>query len=266
MGYGFEKYILGADGGVINTKIIDVNFDFTNDTPGYWKNFWEKDDILGGGENDPDTASKMLQSYHQKLWSKPLPNGEILSLSAGSGSNYLTWRNFRFGSDSLIASFRYRRYRNMLQKVADLVPDYKLFIEVFLRKSYTVGGTIIFPKENSINRERGCNPFIKDRWDLTLECIRRYYNGETSPLFETLKKNKEFFSLFVDFRGYVDFFHLQDCVTKDYKSVVFWIGEGEFDGKPLPKTPEEYIQWMDKQLDFLVKRNERIRISLENAE
>lgn len=242
---------------------VDTDFDFTTDTPGYWNDFWENDDVLGGGVNDPDVASKTLQFYHQILWSKSLPNGDTLSLSAGTGANYLTWNNFRFGSDSIMASFRYVKYRNMLQEVANTLPNYKQFIETFLRKSYTIGGSIIFPKDNSINRARGCNPFIKDRWDLTLECIRRYYNNKTSPLFEILDKNKKFFSLFSDFRGYIDFFHLQDCVSEDYNSVNFWIGNGEFDGTPLPKTVEEYMQWISKQLDFLTKRNERIRKSFD---
>ena len=243
---------------------IDVNFDFTTDTPRYWDDFWDKDHILGGGGNDPDAASKTLQLYHQILWSKPLPNGDTMSLSSGSGANYLTWKEFRFGSDSIMASFRYVRYRNMLQEVADTLPSYKKFMETFLRKSYTIGGSIIFPKDNSINCARGCNPHIRDRWDLTLECIRRYYNNEMSPLSEILDKNEKFFSLFVDFRGYIDFFYLQDCVSKDYNSVNFWLGNGEFDETPLPKTVEEYMQWISRQTTFLSKRNERIRNSIKN--
>ena len=237
---------------------IDVKFDFTTDTPRYWDGFWEKDEILGGGGNDPDAASKTLQSYHQKLWSKPLPNGETMFLTSGTGANYLTWDDFRFGSDSITASFRYIRYRHMLEQVSMTLPGYKSFIESFIRKTYTIGGTIIFPKENSINRARGVNPFVKDRWDLTLECIRRYYNNENNPLFETLEKNKKFFDLFSNFQGYIDFFHLQDCVSEDYRSVQFWIGNGEFDGQPLPKTAEEYIRWINGQLEFVEKRNARI--------
>lgn len=239
---------------------IDIGFDFTSDANGYWTDFW-KDEILGGGGCDPDSASRTLQSYHQYLWSKPLPNGEIMTLTAGCGSRYLTWKNFRFGSDSILASFRYVRYRSMLEQVAKLLPDYIAFIEDFIHKSYTIGGMIIFPKTDSINRARGTNPYIKDRWDLTLECIRKYYNGEESPLFETLVKNKEFFDLFVDFKGYVDFFFLQDMVSDDYQNVIFWIGEGDFLRNPLPQTPSEYLLWIEKQLDFIEKRNQRISLS-----
>lgn len=241
---------------------IDVAFDFTTDTPKYWDNFWD-DKILGGGGADPDAASITLQNYHQLLWSKPLPNGEYINLTSGKGSNYLTWKNFRFGSDSILASFRYVRYRDMLENVSKSISNYQDFIESFIHKTYTIGGSIIFPKENSINRARGVNPFIKDRWDLTLECIRKYYKDEYSPLYETLAMNKEFFDLFVDFKGYVDFFFLQDCVSEDYQSVVFWIGDGDLSKNPMPKSVDEYLLWIDKQLNFVSKRNKRIESSLK---
>ena len=240
---------------------INVNFDFTTDTPKFWDEFWD-DEVLGGFGNDPDSMSKTLQLYHKILWSRQLPNGEIMNLKIGRGSNYLTWKSFRFGSDSILASFRYSRYRNQLEKVSNNVSNYREFIENFLHKSYTIGGTIIFPKENSLNGARGMNPFIKDRWDLTLECIRRYYQNEESPLFETLKKNKEFFDLFVDFKGYIEYFFLQDCVSDDFEKVNIWLGDGTFVKNPLPNTVEDYLLWIDKQMEFLEKRNNRIECFL----
>lgn len=241
---------------------LDIAFDFTSDTPNYWDSFWT-DSILGGGNADPDAISKTLQEYHQFLWSKPLPNGREMVLARGKGSNYLTWENFRFGSDSILTSFRYIRYRKMLEKVSEELPDYKGFIEDFIHRTYTIGGSIIFPKENSINRARGVNPLIKDRWDLSLECIRRYYRGESSPLQDVLVGNKDFFDLFVDFKGYVDFFYLQDCISDDYQSVIFWIGDGDFSKNPLPQTVDEYLLWIEKQLDFVSKRNRRIELVMQ---
>ncbi|HJK73666.1 MAG TPA: hypothetical protein O0X34_01565, partial [Methanocorpusculum sp.] len=165
---------------------IDIHFDFTTDTRGYWENFWDNNNGLGASKRDPDTYSKTLQKYHQFLWSKKLPNGEQMELTIGSGPHYLTWKNFRFGSDSITASFRYNRYQTMINKIRDSMTDYQSFMENYLRKSYTIGGATIFPKRHGgINQSRGCNPFIKDRWDLTLECIRRYYRNEPSPLYNT---------------------------------------------------------------------------------
>ena len=63
--------------------MIDIRFDFTTDSPGYWDGFWERNAGLGAGGSDPDNASPTLQKYHKELWSKPLPNGEVMDLRAG---------------------------------------------------------------------------------------------------------------------------------------------------------------------------------------
>lgn len=244
---------------ILKKQLIDIQFDFTSDTPGYWDHFWEKNNGLGAGNNDPDIKSKTLQAYHQFLWSKLLPNGEKMDLSIGSGLNYLIWKNFRFGSDSITTSFRYVRYQNMIKKIQNSIFHFQTFMENYIRKSYTIGGTIIFPKRHGgINQSRGCNPSIKDRWDLTLECIRKYYLDEPSPLYTTLKEEKAFFDLFIDFQGYVDFFYLQDCVSPDYSSVIFWLGDGNFSLNPLPQSVEEYLDWIDCNLKFVKQRNARI--------
>ena len=59
-----------------------------------------------------------------------------------------------------------------------------------------------------------------NRWDLTLECIRRFYAGEQTPLDKVLESDREFYNLFVDFKGYVDFFLLQDCVDENYNNEI----------------------------------------------
>lgn len=239
---------------------IDVTFNFIDDTPCFWNNFWKDDYGIGGGGNDPDSASPTLQTYHSLLWSKPLPNGEYMKLCVGNNNyNYLMWKEFRFGSDSILTSFRYARYRSMLEKVANQTRDYKVFIEDFLKHSCTIGGNIIFPKTYSINRYRGLNRLISNRWDLTLECIRRFYLKQESPLCNVLLKNKDFFDLFIDFKGYVDFFFLQDCVSPDYETVIKWIDNDDFKENPLPKSVEDYFLWINKQLEFVKKRNNRIK-------
>lgn len=239
---------------------IDVNFDFTTDSQNYWDDFWNRNNGLGLGGSDPDAVSKTLQLYHSLLWSRQLPNGEMMNLSVGSGSNYLTWKNFRFGSDSITASFRYNRYKTQIEEIKRCVPNYRQFMEDFIRKSYTIGGTIIFPKRmGGINQTRGCNIKIQDRWDLALECIRRFYNGEESPLTECLKQDADFFDLFVDFQGYINFFFLQDCVTPDYKRVLFWLDNEDFNDEPLPKNPQDYFNFIDRELDFVSNRNKRIK-------
>lgn len=102
---------------------------------------------------------------------------------------------------------------------------FKLFIWRYLQKSNTIGGFIVFPRHKySINQERGILSKINDRFDLTLECIRRYYiylkntsEKNYNPLFNYLDKDKEFFEMFGSFKNYVDFFCLQDWVNGKYE-------------------------------------------------
>lgn len=243
----------------MNIKDIDVTFDFTSDTKGFWDGFWERNDGLGAGGADPDSRSKTLRMYSQLLWSKPLPNGEVMELEDGKSKYYLRWKDFYFSNDSITASFRYYRNRPFLEKVKEVVGDYHQFVESYLHKLYQIGGEVIFPSAiGGINQTRGFRSEIRDRWDLTLECIRRYYNGEDSALKEVLDKNKPFFDLFVDFRGYVDFFFFQDCVDETYSKVNLWLKTSLFIKNPIPTEVEQYLDFIDKEIDFVEKRNKRI--------
>ena len=103
------------------------------------------------------------------------------------------------------------------------------------------------------------NILIADRWDLTLECIRRHYAGEESPLTKVIEQDKAFYELFVDFKGYVDFFFLQDCVSEDYSSVNIWRGDASFRKSGLPETVEDYFKYLLKEHIFLDNRNRRIQ-------
>ncbi|MBO7552994.1 MAG: hypothetical protein J6T82_03055 [Bacteroidaceae bacterium] len=218
---------------------IDIDFDFRLDSKG----------------KDPDSSSPTMKAYHQLLWSKPLPNGQTMALTS-EGCSYLRWNDMYFGSDSITASFRYMA--SLMEKVRGTMPDFDDFIEYYLGRAYTIGGEIIFPQLHwSMNQARGCSPRIRDRWDLTLECIKRFYEGGHSPLDRALERSADFFRLFVDFKGYVDFFFLQDCVDEDY-NVKLWLDTPLFEVNPIPKSIESYFDWIDAQLEFVAKRNERI--------
>ena len=238
---------------------IDTSFDFTTDSPGYWNGFWDRNDGLGIGACDPDSASPMLREYHRLLWSRELPNGQKMELSKGVGSNYLTWDGFSFGSDSITVTFRYKKYRHMIDLITASMENYRGFVEDYLHKLYTIGGMIIFPRRRGgINQSRGMNKQISDRFDLTLECIRRYYAHEESPLYEVLHADSFFFELFCDFRGYVDFFFLNDLVSADYDKVEFWDDNGTFRDNPRPESITEYLNFIGNELLFVERRNQRI--------
>jgi hypothetical protein len=184
-----------------------------------------------------------------------------MKLEAVRDSNYyLVWKDFDFGSDSIIVELRYKKYMHVIDKVADKVGDIEAYYENLVRRSYTIGGMIIFPKHiNSMNQMRGTCSKISDRWDLTLECIRRYYIDEKSPLSSVIGSDKEFFDLFVDFKGYVEFFFLQDCVSDDYSEVDIWCGDTSFEKSGLPVTVDDYFEFIRKEHEFLDKSNERIK-------
>ena len=236
--------------------MVNVDFNFITDTPNYWDNFW--DDDIGHSNVDPDLKSTTLRKYHRILWNKTLPNGEEMCLTDGKG--YLVWKDFRFGSDSIVNSFRNKRNENILREVMGQMENYRGFVENFLNETNTIGGYIIFPKmRQSINQIRGCNPYICDRFDLTLECIRKFYNNEQSPLFDTLLRNKVFFDLFNDFKGYVDFFLLQDLVEENCEKIKFWLGDGDLKNDPMPQNTDEYLALIDNEIAFVKNRNVRIK-------
>lgn len=91
-----------------------------------------------------------------------------------------------------------------------------------------------------------------------MECIRRHYAGEESPLSAVTERDRAFYDLFVDFRGYVDFFFLQDCVSEDYSAVECWCGDLTFQTSGLPETVEDYMEFVRRELEFLEKRKSRI--------
>ncbi len=224
----------------MNLQDIDIWFDVQTDSNG----------------KDPDSASKTLKAYHQLLWSKTLPNGKMMQLEIDKGC--LRWNDMWFGCDSITASFLHYRFP-MKKYVEEHIPNFAQFKENYWHKTYTIGGSIIFPMHRwSMNQARGCSVKVCDRWDLTLECIRRFYMGESTPLDTALNKDRNFFELFIDFKGYVDFFLLQDCVDKDY-NVKFNLDTQRFINMPMPKTIDEYFKWIDSQLNFVEKRNKRIK-------
>ena len=224
-------------------NVIDVGFDFRDDTP---------------PGKDPDACSPTLRRYHQLLWSKLLPNRVMFDLSDTTRGHYLHHRSdelgeFSLSSDAVVASYR---YVPMAQAEA-----WKL--QEFLHIGYTIGGMMLFPgnkvgRKTTINGARGFHPRIKDRFDLTLECIRRYYLGEWSPLQEVFARYADFYALFGDFRGYVEFFLLEDAVTVDFDSVIFCAPFADFTTPPIPQTPSEYWEYRQRAITFIEARNRRI--------
>lgn len=239
-------------------KPIDVDYNFINDIPGYWDGYWEEIGGWGRSHFDVDIHSKTLREYHRILWGRQLPNGTVFDLK--NDSHYLSFKGMHFGSDSISSSFRYKSYMSMFEQIKKAVPDYQGFYKNYLSQTNTIAGFVIFPKHpGSMNQCRGTRVSISDRWDITLDCIRRFYLRENNPLSDVFENDRQFYEMFVDFKGYVDFFFLNDGVSDDYSSVDKWAHWPSPGQSALPLTCEEYFQYIDRELDFIKKRRERIR-------
>ena len=214
---------------------------------------------------DPDTHSKTLKGYHKLLWSKELPSGERFFLEEGVGKRYLTFHGAAgeqfLASDSIGNSFSHHKGKKMSFVLSQIDPS---LLKEFREINSTIGGFILFPGNKidgraTINGLRGLNHKIADRFDLTLECIRRHYLSLDSPLREGLERYENFFDLFKDFGGYVDFFHLNDLVSSDYSEVKFFIpSEPLFESSGLPGDVPDYLEYRVNSMNFVRLRNLRL--------
>lgn len=126
-----------------------------------------------------------------------------------------------------------------------------------------MGSMLIFPGnridgKSTINGAKGFHPLIKDRLDLTLECIRRHYNSKESPLSGVLARYQDFFALFQNFQGYVEFFLLQDLVSDDFSSIKFLMPFENFKTPAAPKSLDGYLTYKDLTIKYINARNQRI--------
>jgi hypothetical protein len=239
-------------------KWIDTAFDFRTDTPppkvtrtGALRTF------------DPDTFSPTLARYHKLLWSKPLPSGQPFDLSITERPPYYLCHRSELGefeltSDAVVPSFGNRRDASIRSIIASFPAEEH---EAFGRLGYSIGGMMVFPgrrigRNNTINGARGFHHQISDRFDLTLECIRLHYACQSSPLGKTLELYRDFFALFEDFRGYADFFLLQDIIESG--AVRFSLPFDDFRTRPVPKDRDEYAEYRRRSIEFIEARNRRI--------
>lgn len=221
---------------------IDTAFDFHSDTP---------------PGKDSDAASPTLKYYHQLLWSKPLPSGIDFTL-ASEEKAYLVHRSsigtYYLSSDAITTNLPGRA-----SKVITRIPGHRRPSPV----QYTIGRSIIFPGDrregmSTINAARGFHPRIADRFDLSLECIRRFYAGIPNPLSDVLTRYSDFFTLFVDFEKYVEFFLLEDLVDETTGNIKFFHDFDDFQTPAVPQTTDQYLRYVSSSEQFAYARNQRM--------
>ena len=230
--------------------MLDIRFDYRSDAKG----------------KDPDKHSPTMRLHHQLLWSKSLPSGEPFKIEFDSGG-YLAHRSelgeYLLSSDTISNSLRHQK---RMAHIISQVPGEKL--DAFQALGASVGAITLFPGNKvegglTINVARGFNSRIGDRIDLTLECIRRHYEGEASPLSETLRRYSSFFELFKDFGGYSEFFLFQDLVQGN--TVKFFLPfDGSFSGRANPKDLDQYNEYMKATMQFVSARRDRIGAVMQN--
>jgi len=223
---------------------IDTKFNFYSDSKG----------------GDPDSKSPTLRKYHKILWSKQLPNGNLLELRDNKNGAYLYHLSelgeYFLGSDAITHSYKNHKRKQWLLKQIPTEVN-----ELFDTGS-TIGAYIIFPNnridgKHTINQARGVNSLIDDRFDLTLECIRQFYSGKKSPLYDTLLRYEDFFDLFDDFMGYIHFFLLDDLLIGKNR-INFYLPFDGFKTRPLFSDVGQYLLYKKKVIDFIKLRNKRI--------
>ena len=115
--------------------MIDITFDFRSDTP---------------SGKDPDTFSPTLRTYHQLLWSKPLPSGAPFELGVTGPPYYLHHRSelaeFWLSSDTVVPSFRW------LAPIIDQIPEVER--EQFMHVGYTIGGPVYIPGHYNTDKSK----------------------------------------------------------------------------------------------------------------
>ncbi len=149
---------------------------------------------------------------------------------------------FWLTSDSIIHTYTgWGRPARLAMVIHEFLPEETT---AFYDLACTVGAYLVFPSQvrvdghwrPSINQRRGIHHLIRDRFDLTLECIRRHYMGATSPLSEVFAPYANFFGLFGDFSGYVDYFLLDDLVADGATAVRFFKEFDDFAGDPYQRS------------------------------
>ncbi|MFQ6155636.1 DUF6994 family protein [Micrococcus luteus] len=239
-------------------RVFDTSFDYKTDTPAKTR-------------PDADRDSQRLRADHELLWTKELNSGVLFAPSiASAGKNeYLIFTDasgsrYCYGSDAITNSYTtWLKPPALVEAREGLSDDQK---SRYLHPPYTIGSAMIWPLRKkdrpTMNTARGFGPEggqIGDRMDLTLECIRRHYAGESvSPLAGVINAYADFFALFGGFAEFVRFFHLQDLVTPDYNEVLCYLPLDNFERPGTPTTTEEYVECRERSLELIAKRAKRM--------
>ena len=240
---------------------------------GYMKiyvNYCFNDDVKVG--QDPDKLSQKLAIHHQILWSKKTASGNDLKFTPSFENGAYRLHYLVNGIDKIatsdcianshIENNKSKKYTEYREKMKKELPGKE---EEYERIGRTIGGHIIFPgivepgANRTINVIRGL--VMKDRIDLTLEAIKRFYDDseDKNPLINVLNATKYFYDLFGSFKNFIDFFLLNDYVDDNYNVKFLLPFSGSFsDAHYEPRNYDECKILTIKTIELCKKRNDRI--------
>lgn len=242
---------------------------------------------------DPDAHSARLRGWHAVLWSKGLPDGGRLELQQEARGLRDTAHGEYLSSDAAMPVWeRWREVQGFHAEAQDrLQARGRGSIHDVGWRLYDMGGFILFPGYQvagqwTINQAKGCiRRRIADRLDLTLECIRVYYEflsdrsslnadlpdgyDRINPLGPTLHRYRAFFELFASFDGYVAFWLLDDLTQEaaSGRQVNFLLpraSSGPYDFEhefALPLDAASYCAYLEAADDFVASRNRRMAVA-----
>lgn len=263
---------------------------------------------------DPDVNSDNLYEAHERTWNAQCKKFNISQISHYKCELKIKEKNIRLGSDSIMSIYWHRTsgkikdvikevsqkikdreeysdlYEEVIKEYADkkeerrfneiqkLNNEWQKFIWLYLQKANTIGGFVVFPryKNSTINTRRGnYNGVINDRFDLTLECIRRayqyndFYRKDNNPLFGISEEEKEFFRMFGSFENYIRFFCLDAWVNEDFTAVYDLMNDNKEETIPtedwistdniLPQTAKQWWTFYRNIMNRLNARNQQIK-------
>ena len=226
---------------------------------------------------DPDQDCEELGRAHCDLWSKKRTLGTLFWNPGNKLETEIKGIRYVFKPDSITNSFR---KSNRLIPGKGITPsvlinsfgdETKDLLDKYIEVDYSIGSSIIFPIQigdkkikRTMNQARGCNHLIQDRFDYTLECIKRYYEkNNENPLKKDIIESEDFFNLFADFKEYVSFFFLDDLIDEN-GNVKSFTDKIDFNSSPLPLEKEKYNRYIFNSTEFIKARNTRIDKFIDN--
>lgn len=130
----------------------------------------------------------------------------------------------------------------------------------------SIGNFLVMPK--GLKKDILQNEKIKKQYDLYLKLVKNFYKNNyeyvkkeyiSLNVYENLKKYEDYFKLFNTFENYVNDNYLNDFLDKDGNVIELFKRK---DGKLLPNTYKEVIEYLQNAKLIISRRNNKMKVDL----